>query len=200
MLQIWKDFWHFVYASYIFHTLVILAMVYLVFFPKKLGRMLDKVLRRFKIIKAGKFELQTTDENGQKDSQQDTLIKSLDEKVLKIEAFLEADSIERKKCQKEVDRRLDEHYEYIKEVSIKSGIAVVWTQGVPLIELYQSGLSNIRLGANGNLKEKLVEAIVHAPDGRAIWKSVLSNYMREHGHNVSKHFTDTIDWIEKRIA
>jgi len=201
MIKVWTDSWNFLYTNYIFHTLIILAMVYLIFFPNKLGKMLTEVLGKFKIIKAGKFELQTADnETGQKDTQQDTLIKSLDEKVLKIEAFLEADSIERKKRQEELDRRLDEHYEYIKEASIKAGIAVVWTDGVPLIEFYEAGISNIKLGANGNLKEKLVEAIMHAPDGRAIWKSILSNYMREHGHNVSDHFSNTIDWIEKRIA
>jgi len=151
-------------------------------------------------MKVGSFELHASDEDSQKDTQQDTLIKNLDEKVQKIEAFLEKDSIERKKRQDEVDRRLDEHYQYIKEASIKSGIAVVWTQGVPLVELFEAAISNIRLGANGNLKEKLVEAIMHAENGKTIWKSVLGNYLREHGHKTSEHFSNTIDWIEKRIT
>jgi len=193
----WNEIWRFIYGNYIFHTLVLLAMVYLVFFPERLGR----AFRRVKKIKAGSFELQTADDEvDQKDSQQDDLIKNLSEKVLKIEAFLEADSVERKKRQEEVDRRLDAHYEYIKEASIKSGIAVVWTQGVPLVELFEAAISNIKLGANGNLKEKLLAAIIHAQDGRSIWKSVLGNYLREHGHNVSERFSNTIDWIEKRIA
>jgi len=101
---------------------------------------------------------------------------------------------------KSIEEILAEHYEYIKEASIKAGIAVVWTQGVPLIELFEAAISNIRMGANGNLKEKLVEAIIHAPDGVSIWKSVLGNYLREHGHNVSEHFSNTIEWIEKRIV
>jgi len=196
----WTDIWNFLYGNYIFHTFVIIAMVYLIFFPNRLGKMLDRVFRRFKIIKAGKLELQTSDENGQKDIQQDNIIKSLNDKVAKIEHFLENDAIERKRRQDEVDKRLDAHYEYIREASIKAGIAVVWTEGVPLIELYNAAISNIRLGANGNLKEKLAEAIIHAPDGRAIWKSVLGSYLMEHKHNVSEYFINTIDWIEKRIV
>jgi len=191
---VWTDIWNFLYGNYIFHTAVIIAMVYLVFFPKRLGR----ALGRFKKIKAGAFELQRGDDD-EINARQDDIIKNLNEKVTKIETFLEKDAVERKKRQDEVDKRLDAHYEYIKEASIKAGIAVVWTDGVPLIELYNSAISNIRLGANGNLKEKLIAAIMHAPDGRAIWKSVLGAYMREHGQKVSQHFLDTIDWIEKRI-
>jgi len=192
----WNNIWTFIYTNYIFHTLVILSMVYLIIFPERLGRAFGK----FKKMKVGSFELHASDEDSQKDTQQDTLIKNLDEKVQKIETFLENDSIERKKRQDEVDRRLDEHYQYIKEASIKSGIAVVWTQGVPLVELFEAAISNIRLGANGNLKEKLFEAIMHAENGKTIWKSVLGNYLREHGHEVSEHFSNTIDWIEKRIT
>jgi len=136
--------------------------------------------------------------NGEKQAQGE-IVKNLVSKLDNVEAFIEKDAVERKKRQEEVDRRLDAQYEYIKETALQSGIAVVWTPGVPIIELFRAALLNIKLGANGNLREKLLEAIMNSPNGRTVWKSVLSAYRKEHGE-MSKHFNETIEWIEKRIA
>jgi len=132
---------------------------------------------------------------------QPDIIEDLVKKLEKIEAFNEKDEIERKKRQEEVDRRLDAQYEYIREAALQSGIAVIWaTDGVPLVESFRAGLLNIKLGANGNLKEKLVEIIIKNPNGRTVWKSVLSAYKREHCGAMGDHFNETIEWIEKRIT
>jgi len=138
-------------------------------------------------------------EEGHKDDQQDDSIKNLVDKLSKIEAFLEKDAIDRKKRQDEVDKRIEKHYEYIKEAALQSGTAVVWTPGVPFLELLKAAVLNIKLGANGNLRTKLVEAIIKEPNGIVTWKSFLSTYVREHGP-MSKHFNETIEWVEKRIA
>ena len=124
---------------------------------------------------------------------------NLAKKLKKIESLLEKDAQERKKRQDEVDKRLDKQYEYIREAAMQSGVAVVWTSGVPFIELIKAALLNIKLGANGNLQEKLVEAIMKEPNGKTTYKSVLSAYKLEHGP-MSNHFNDTISWIGKRIV
>jgi hypothetical protein len=98
----------------------------------------------------------------------------------------------------EIDKRLDKHYEYIKEAAVQSGVSVVWTPGVPFIELVKAAFLNIKLGANGNLREKLLKAIMKEPNGRTIYQSILSAYVREH-ENVGSHFNETVKWIEKRI-
>lgn len=119
-------------------------------------------------------------------------------KLEKIDAFMEKDAIDRKKRQDEVDGRLDKHYEYIKEAALQSGIAVIWTDKAPLLELFKASLLSIRLGANGNIKEKLLEVIIKNPNGKTLWKSVLSAYKRDHG-DMGEHFKETINWIEKRL-
>ena len=74
----------------------------------------------------------------------------------------------------------------------------MWTPGVPFLEMLKAALLNIRLGANGNLTNKLLEAILKEPNGITTWKSFISAYVREHSP-MSSHFIETIDWIEKRI-
>ena len=130
---------------------------------------------------------------------QSDVIKDFVDKLKKIEDFNEKDLIERKKRQDEVDKRLDKQNEFIRETAIQSGVAVVWaTAGVPMIELFRAALLNIKLGANGNLREELVKVIIKN-NGISVWKSVLSAYKRENGNVMSEHFNETIDWIEKRI-
>jgi hypothetical protein len=122
-------------------------------------------------------------------------------KLEKVEEFIENDAVERKKRQEEVDRRLDAQYEYIKEAVLQSGIAVIWSaSNVPMVELFRAALLNIKLGANGNLREKLVGSIMSNPNGKTVWKSVLNAYRKEHGGVMNQHFNETIEWIEKRIA
>jgi len=132
---------------------------------------------------------------------QSDIVKDLVEKLEKIEEFNAKDLVERKKRQEEVDRRLDAQYEFIRETALSSGVAVVWaTAGVPIVELFRAALLNIKLGANGNLREELVKVIIKNPNGITVWKSVLSAYKREHGGKMSDHFNETVAWIEKRIA
>jgi len=99
----------------------------------------------------------------------------------------------------EIEKRLDAQYEFIREAVLKSGVAVVWGQGVPFVELVEAALMNIMLGANGNMREKLVGAIMKEPNGRVIYQSVLNSFIRKHEKNINSHFKETIAWIEKRI-
>jgi len=132
---------------------------------------------------------------------QPDVIKNLVDRLEKIDDFNKKDLVERKKRQEEVDRRLDAQYEFIKEAALSSGVAVVWaTAGVPMVELFRAALLNIKLGANGNLREELVKVIIKNPSGITVWKSVLSAYKREHGGKMSAHFNETVEWIEKRIV
>jgi hypothetical protein len=102
----------------------------------------------------------------------------------------------------ETSKRLDKHYEYIKEAVIQSGVSVVWTPGVPFIELVRAALLNVALGANGNLREKLTQAIIKRPSGREDYQSELNSFIKERKkreEKISDHFYKTIDWIEKRL-
>jgi hypothetical protein len=51
----WSEFWGWFYGHYIFHAIVVVAIIFLIFFP---GR-LYKIFGKFKKVKAGIFELQT---------------------------------------------------------------------------------------------------------------------------------------------
>jgi len=99
----------------------------------------------------------------------------------------------------EIEKRLDSQYEFIREAVLKSGVAVVWGQGVPFVELVEAALLNILLGANGNMREKLVVAIMKEPNGRIIYQSILNSFIRKHEKQINSHFKETIAWIEKRI-
>jgi hypothetical protein len=99
----------------------------------------------------------------------------------------------------EIDKRLDAHYEFIKESALRSGIAILCSQDPPFVELVNAALLNIKLGANGNIRGKLANAIIKEPNGREIYQSILSAYMKEYGKTIGDHFIKTIDWIEKRL-
>jgi hypothetical protein len=99
----------------------------------------------------------------------------------------------------EIDKRLDAHYGFIKESALQSGVALLCSQDAPFVSLVKGALLNIKLGANGNVREKLVQAIIKEPNGRELYQSILSDYMMQYGKTVGEHFIKTIDWIEKRL-
>jgi hypothetical protein len=113
--------------------------------------------------------------------------------------FIEKDAIERKKRQDEVDHRLDKQYEFIREAALQASVAIVWNDDVPFVEKTKAAFLSIKLGANGNLRGKFIQMILKEPNGIKTFRSLLSTYKRESEHNISKHFTETIDWIEKQL-
>jgi len=54
----WNEFWKIFYGEYIFHAIVVVAIIFLIFFPGRLHR----VFRGFKKFKAGPLELQAADQ------------------------------------------------------------------------------------------------------------------------------------------
>lgn len=117
--------------------------------------------------------------------------------ILLVKILVRLDEIERR-LEKQHER-LDVHYEFIKEAVLKSGTALLGGQGIPFVELVEASLLNIMLGANGNVREKLHKAIMNEPNGRIVYQSILSAFMRKHGKNTGDHFNKTIEWIEKRV-
>jgi hypothetical protein len=99
----------------------------------------------------------------------------------------------------EIEKRLDAQYEFIRDAVLKSGVAILGGQGVPFVELVEAALMNIMLGANGNTRDKLLAAIMKESNGRIIYQSILSSFIRKHEKNITNHFKETITWIEKRI-
>jgi hypothetical protein len=137
----WDQIWQFAIGHYIFHTLIIVAVAVIIFHPERAQRFFG----RYKKIKAGPngIELEAKDESGNtgiKDIEQDKEIESILGKLKNIESLIEKDAIERKKRQEEVDYRLDKQYEFIREAALKSCVANIWGDKVPLIEFLDAAL------------------------------------------------------------
>jgi len=101
----------------------------------------------------------------------------------------------------EIEKRLDAQYGFIREIATEMGIALLVGQKVPFPDLVESSLTSIMLGGNGNVRDKLVNAIIKEPNGRVNYQSQLGAFIRKHEKNIktNSHFKETITWIEKRI-
>jgi len=62
----WKEFWEWFYENYFFHTVIVIAIFFIVFFPDRIHRFFGKLLKpifsKYKKIKLGPVELQGDEE------------------------------------------------------------------------------------------------------------------------------------------
>jgi hypothetical protein len=191
----WDHIWQLATEHYIFHALVVSAAVFIIFRSEQTKAFLG----RCKKIKAGPsgVELEMKDEpNHAKDVGQDDNIKTMLEKLKRIEAQLERNAAEGRKRNAEVGARLDKQYEYIREAALKSCAALVFADNVPLIEFFDAAFMNLYLGANGNTIEKVVKTIVKEKGNLSVYKSELAKFMGAH-KNTSEHFKNAVEQIRK---
>jgi len=139
---VWNDIWKWLYGNYIFHTAVIVAVVYLVFFPGRLHR----VFRIFRKMKIGPFELQAGDEIDPntpcpyKKSRDESFnaIRSVDGKVDKLSA------------------EMQEVMAIVKNMSIDQQKTSFYNKEQPDAERLVAGLKYIHQGGNGQTKPDVI--------------------------------------------
>jgi len=184
--MMWMNFWQWIIDHYIYNAAVLLFIIGFILYYflnlKSVRRFFSK-LKRFKFGAAG-VEVELKDENGEKDAEQDAVLVQIKDEL------------------KKVNQRLDTHYKYIKEAAIQAGISVVWSDvGAPFVEVIRAALLNIKLGANGNLRDRLAEVIKGlGKDGVSIYKSLLNEFIKNSDGKLSEHFYETINWIDKELS
>jgi len=138
-------------------------------------------------------------------------------KLRKIETLLEEDAKERVKRQKEVDLRLVEQYEYIKETAAQARetaaqareAAVAANQGVlwgdkspPFLEVINGGLTLAMLGQNGNIVARMQECIMgFGGKGVETYMSELNKFTVRHKDKLkdNNHFWQQVKAIKDGI-
>jgi len=179
----WSNAWNWISEHYIYNAAVLLFII--VYSLNAVLKMqgVRKFFSRFKKVKIGALEMELKDSDNEKDIQQDSALL-----ILRGEL-------------QEIKKRLDKHYKYIKEAAIQAGNSVVWSDtGVPYVEVIKAGLLNINLGANGNLKKRMVEVIKgFGKEGAPIYRSLLNEFVKNSEVKISEHFNETINWIDAEL-
>ena len=166
----------------------------------------NKNLKRLKI---GSMEYEAKDgapkvkKKNDKDIKQDECIENIVLKLESLERLFSTDATERKEWQKNTEERQNIQYEYIRDAALQASIAIVWNDSIPFIERLRAAFLSFKLGANGNLRNKLVKIIIAEPNGVTTFRSEVNTYIRDHEKNkkiLIPHFYQTIEWIDKQIA
>jgi len=141
-------------------------------------------LGKYKKIEIGKGGLKLEHKDG--DSEKDSVLNAIKDEL------------------REIRKRLDTHYTYIREAVVQSGIGIVWSYKAPFKEAIWAALNNIKLGENGNLITRTVEIIMEAgKNGVTDYRSELNKFIKENftrpGKEIPEHFTKTIEAIDREI-
>jgi hypothetical protein len=158
-----------------------------------------KTNKNVKEFEAGPIKYKAKDEkapNHAKDLEQDNSIKTVFEKLEKIETMLERNATESKKRNAEVDARFDKQYEYIREAALKSCTAVVFADNVPLVEFLDGVFTSLWLGNNGNTISQVTKKIIKTPETLQTYNSELSKFRKTH-KKPNPHFENAIEQIHK---
>jgi len=186
----WVKVWKLAIDYYVFHSLVVVAVFIIIIRPERIKRFFEQIrkfLGKYKKIKAGPagIELELKDEkNHAKDIEQDESIKIILEEL------------------EQINLRLDKHYKYIKEAAVMAANSNVWSDtGVPFVEVIRAGLLNANLGANGNLRPRMVEVIKgFGKEGISVYRSLLNEFIKNNEGKLSSYFYETTAWIEKELS
>ena len=151
----WNEIWKWMIDNYIFHAIIVISVVFLIFFPGRLYRAFGK----FKKVKAGPFELQadeTIDPNTPcpyKKSRDITFgqLRDVDSKVDKLTA------------------EVQEIMAIVKNMSIDQQKSSFYDEHQPDAERLAAGLKYIYQGGNGFTKP---DVIVFANEHRDIYNAL----------------------------
>jgi hypothetical protein len=121
-------------------------------------------------------------------------------RVKTIETMLESDACERKKSRDEVNYRLDKQYEFIREAALKSCVAIIWGDQVPLIEFLDAVFLSFNLGANGNTIDRVSGVLKQDKDRVPIYRSELAKFKIERKAGISDHFNKSVEALEREIC
>jgi len=180
----WGDVWDWICKHYIYNAAVLLFIIVYIFNAISKTKGARKILGRFKKVKFGALEMELKDGDAEKDVQQDSAISVLEKELV------------------EIRKRLDIQYQFIREAAIQAGNSVVWSgTGAPYMEVIKAGIFNISLGVNGNLKYKLLDAIIgFGKEGIPIYRSILNDFIKNaNKEKLSAYFYETIKWIDDHL-
>lgn len=185
----WDIFWEWATSRHVYQTLITLFIIGFGLNTLLKTKMMRKFLGNYKKIKVGMggVELEQRDGNSAEDVQQDSELSTIKDDL------------------KEIKTQLMKLFKFNRETSIKAGNSVVWSDvGAPFVEVVRAGLSNASLGANGNLRDRMVEVIMGIGDnGMQIYYSLLNEFIENAGKEqvaLSKEFYETIKYIEDRLV
>jgi len=157
--------------------------------------------KNVKKFEAGSVKYEAKDDpadpdKGKKDTEQDKTITGIIAKIEKLETVIENDMAERNKRYSEFENRLDKQYEYVKEAALKSCTAVVFADGVPLVEFLDGVFTSLYLGNNGNTIKRITKRIVKSEETLGVYNSELSKFRKTHP-NPNPHFEKAIEQIHR---
>jgi len=111
---------------------------------------------KFDKFKLGKLEISKSPQDKARDEKQDSEISQ----ILEISKSMGARLDMVDNHLKVVDSRLDAQYAYVRKAVTTAGTAVAWSdKGAPFEETIQAILTNIALGQNSNLDDRLKEVV-----------------------------------------
>jgi len=145
---------------------------------------------------ANKNEISNKDANSQnnKGIEQDKSIDGIMKKLEKLESLIERSAADIKKRDAELDTRLDKQYEYLREAALKSCIAIVFSDNVPLVEFLDAVFTSLYLGANGNTIGRVTKRIIKNKETLETYNSELAKFRKEH-KKTNAHFESAIRQI-----
>jgi hypothetical protein len=154
----WNEIWDWLYANYIFHTIVVFAIIFIIFFPSRL----HKIFRIFRKVKAGPIELQAAD-----DIAPDTPCPYKKSRDITFGQLRDVDS--------KVDKLTIEVREImaiVKNMSIDQQKSSFYDEHQPDAERLAAGLKYVYLGGNGLTKPDVV-AFVKKPENREVYNALV---------------------------
>jgi len=146
----WNEIWEFVYGNYIFHTVIALAIIWLVVSPGRLRHVFGK----FRKIKAGPLEFQAGEE-----IDPNTPCPYTKSRDISFGAIREVEG-KVGKVEEKVDKLSSEMLEVmamVKNMSIDEQKSYFYSQNMPDAERLYAGLRYISQGGNGLTKPDVIK-------------------------------------------
>lgn len=152
----WIEFWNFVYTHFIFHTVIVMAIFFIILFPNRLGRLFGK----YKKIKIGQLELQAEEISPDTPcpyiKSREQTFKSLIEVNTKVDSLL---------------KDFEEITKLVKDMSIDQQKSAFYDEDLPEAERLVAGLKYVNQGGNGYTKP---EVIAFAEKNKSIYNALIS--------------------------
>jgi len=181
----WDNFWEFLIKHYVFHTVIVVGVIFLIF-------------GKYASIRIGKNGLEVEkNKSGERDDLQDDTLAAISSKIDGVEKRLDG-----------IDDRLDgmnkqinSQYQLSRNAAIQAANGVVWgDKSPPFMEVIKAGLLNMMLHQNGNLIPRMKEVIIGFGDkGIQIYKSILNEFINNNTEKLDDHFYKCIEEIKAGI-
>jgi hypothetical protein len=212
---LWYGFWVFVdYGGgmadliltyfidhHIFAALVFVIVAIILYNLKAILAFLSGLLRETKSVKLPGFELNLKEELKQDNPNLDKLIRGMISTLVNIEEAIERDVENRIKRQEEVDSRMNILYEYLRETTVRSCLAIIANEKIPVVEYFDTLFLYLKLGGNGS-SPGMATTFIMKNNAVTIFHSELRKFReaeRKAGRKVSENFEKAVKEIECQV-